>query len=211
MIYPSESLLELTATTISRFIISENRNLKYIGIVGLSQIVQINAKYALQHQSVVVDALDDPDQTIRTKTISLLYRMTNYQNVHVIVNKLLQYLKDAPAESSTKKDLVIKINELAERFATDKGWFIQTINKLFEIGGDLITQNISNNFIKLISEWEMEADGEKFQEYTLVLYVDILKQGTLMGDNLMNVIAWVLGEYAPSICIKIVLFLMIIF
>jgi hypothetical protein len=55
------------------------------------------------------------------------------------VEKLLSYLKGAPIESTVRKDLVIKINELGEKFAPTKSWYIRTMNKVFELGGDLIT------------------------------------------------------------------------
>ena len=56
-----------------------------------------------------------------------------------IVEKLLTFLKAAPVESSSRKDLVLKINELGENFAPSKKWYIRTMNKVFELGGDLIT------------------------------------------------------------------------
>lgn len=70
-----------------------------------------------------------------------------------IVDKLLAFLKAAPVESSSRKDLVIKINELGEKFAPDKSWYIRTMNKVFELGGDLITLDLTNKFIASIGEY----------------------------------------------------------
>ena len=61
-IYPSIPLLETAASHISRFVASENHNLKYLGIKALASIVQVNQKYALDHQMVVVECLEDPDE-----------------------------------------------------------------------------------------------------------------------------------------------------
>jgi len=88
---------------------------------------------------MVVDCLEDADDTLKIRTLELLYKMTNKQNVEPIVEKLLSYLKAAPIESSSRKDLVVKINELGERFAPSKNWYVRTMNKVFEMGGDLIT------------------------------------------------------------------------
>lgn len=138
-IYPSQELLDLATLTISRFLSSQSKNLKYMGIMGLIQIVKIDPKYTLDYQNMVVDCLEDADDTLKIRTLDLLFKMTNKQNVEPIVEKLLAYLKAAPIESSARKDLVVKINELGEKFAPNKNWYVRTMNKVFELGGDLIT------------------------------------------------------------------------
>jgi len=76
-IYPDQSLIEDAALSISRFITSENHNLKYLGITALASIVQIDPKYAAEHQLVVIDSLEDPDETLKRKTLDLLYSVRN--------------------------------------------------------------------------------------------------------------------------------------
>lgn len=48
-IYPSQELLDLATLTISRFLSSNSKNLKYMGIMGLIQIVRIDPKYTLDY------------------------------------------------------------------------------------------------------------------------------------------------------------------
>jgi len=103
---------------------------------------------------MVVDCLEDADDTLKIRTLDLLFKMTNKQNVEPIVDKLLSYLKAAPIESSSRKDLVVKINELGEKFAPNKSWYVRTMNKVFEMGGDLITQDLTNKFIASIDEYQ---------------------------------------------------------
>lgn len=91
--------------------------MKYIGITGLGSIVKIDAKHTLSYQGLVVDCLEDTDDTLKVKTLDLLYKMTNKQNVEAIVDRLLAYLKEAPIEAGSRKDLVHKISSLGEKFA----------------------------------------------------------------------------------------------
>ena len=50
----------------------------------MAAIVQMNAKYAANHQMVVVECLEDPDETLKRKTLDLLYKMTNPMNCGVV-------------------------------------------------------------------------------------------------------------------------------
>lgn len=66
-IYPNSALIEKAAKTIGRFVTASNNNWKYLGINSLAALVQINPKYAADHQLVVIDCLDDPDDTLKRK------------------------------------------------------------------------------------------------------------------------------------------------
>lgn len=71
-IYPNTVLMDAAATAISRFIRSESHNLKYIGIKGLAAIVKDHPRYAADHQLAVIDCLEDPDETLKRKTVRVL-------------------------------------------------------------------------------------------------------------------------------------------
>ncbi len=144
---------------------------------------------------MVVDCLEDTDDTLKIKTLDLLFKMTNKQTVEAIVDKLLQYLKEAPIEAGSRKDLVNKISVLGEKFAPNQNWFVKNMNRLFEIGGNEITGDLTNKFIASISEYERDENGDKFKESTIKIYLKILKKNVNIPDALMQVIAWVLGEY----------------
>ena len=40
-------------------------------------------RYAAEHQLAVVDCLEDPDDTLKKKTLELLFKMTKPNNVEV--------------------------------------------------------------------------------------------------------------------------------
>ena len=54
-----------------------------MGIEALSRVVRINASYAHEHQLAVIDCLEDPDETLKGKTLELLFKMTSPNNVEV--------------------------------------------------------------------------------------------------------------------------------
>ena len=195
-IYPNSHLIELASTTISRFLSSESPNLRCTGINGLTLIIQINPNYVMSHQKVIVDCLEENDETLKKNTFELLYKMTNLKNVEVIVDKMMNYLKHTTLENQSKKDILQKITELTERFAPNKTWFIKVMNDLFVSFGDMITDDILSKLVAIISEWESETDDlNEFKKYTIENYATIVENYSVLPESFVKLMAWVIGEY----------------
>jgi AP-4 complex subunit epsilon-1 len=171
-IYPEPRLLEEAAKCVSRFVTAEKHDLKYLGINALANIVLVDSKYALEHQLVVIDCLEDPDEALRRKTLDLLYKMTNPTNVVIIVDKLVSSLKSS-IDVFLRKELVMRITQLAERFAPNTRWYIDIMNVVFEEAGDLVEKNVANNLMKLILESEeVEEESETdVKAYAAEVYI----------------------------------------
>jgi hypothetical protein len=102
---------------------SESHNLRYMGIDALGRIVKMNADFAGEHQLAVIDCLEDPDDTLKRKTLDLLYKMTKPNNVEVIVERMIAYMRTV-TDTHGKGNIAGKVIELAERFAPTNEWFI---------------------------------------------------------------------------------------
>ena len=221
-IYPNNTLLDSAAGAIGRFIASTNHNLRYLGITGLASIVKDHPRYAAKHQLVVMDCLEDQDETLRRKTLELLYRMSNPVNVETISTKMIEFLKNSN-DDFLRKDLVFKITALAERYAPSNEWFVQTIAKIFETAGEYVQESTAVTLIRLIAEGsggeDDEAD-ENLRVEAVETFLDLLEppedptveSKKPLPSVAIYVIAWVLGEYAyvlggeelPDICDKVV-------
>ena len=113
-IYPNNNLLDEAARAIARFLGSENHNLKYLGITGLAQVVEQHPKYAAEHQLAVIDCLSSVDDTLKRKTLDLLYRMMNPVNVEFIASKLVESLEQS-TDDFLRRALVSRLCTAAER------------------------------------------------------------------------------------------------
>ncbi|CAN0028204.1 unnamed protein product [Ectocarpus sp. 6 AP-2014] len=194
-IYPNAPLLDAAAASISRFISAENHNLKYVGVTGLAAIVRDHPKYAQQHQMAVIDCLEDPDETLKRKTLDLLYTMTNPVNVEFIADKLLSFLEQG-TDSFWRQDLVNRITQCAERFAPSNSWYVGVMTRVFRLAGDMVKPEVAHNLMQLIAEGSGEdedADVE-LRRNAVDSYLDLLETPAV-PDLLMQVMAWVLGEY----------------
>lgn len=194
-IYPNSTLLDAAAASISRFISSDNHNLKYLGVTGLAAIVKDHPRYAAAHQMAVIDCLEDPDETLKRKTLDLLYRMTNPVNVEFISDKLTQFLRDA-SDVFLRTELVSRITQCAERYAPSNAWYIRTMTNVFELGGDLVRPEVAHNLLRLIAEGSGEDEDQdmELRRDAVDTYLDLLERPVL-PDILVCTMAWVLGEY----------------
>ncbi|XP_055365834.1 AP-4 complex subunit epsilon-1 [Betta splendens] len=196
-IHPKSELLEKAAKCIGNFVLSPKMNLKYLGLKALTYVVQQDPKLALQHQMTIIECLDHYDLLIKRETLELLFRITNAQNVTVIVEKMLEFLSTSKDDYTTT-DLVGKVAELAEKYAPDNEWFIETMNTVFSVGGDTMQPDIPNNFLKLLCEgFDSVEEDRKLRLFAVDSYVSLLqgKPGNL-PQRFLQVISWVLGEYS---------------
>uniref|UniRef100_A0A8D1FBS8 AP-4 complex subunit epsilon n=1 Tax=Sus scrofa TaxID=9823 RepID=A0A8D1FBS8_PIG len=191
-IYPKSELLEKAAKCIGKFVLSPKINLKYLGLKALTYVIQQDPTLALQHQMTIIECLDHPDPIIKRETLELLYRITNAQNITVIVQKMLEYLQQSKEEYIIV-NLVGKIAELAEKYyAPDNAWFIQTMNAVFSVGGDVMHPDIPNNFLRLLAEvlgeYSYLLDKETPEEVITKLYK------LLMSDSISSETkAWIIA------------------
>ena len=195
-IYPNPTLLDAAAAAIARFIEAENQNLRYLGVTGLTSIVKDHPKYAMDHQKTVIECLADPDESLKRKTLDLLFHMTNGVNVGTIVSKLLEHLKEA-TDRFLRRALVHRIAAAAEKFAPDNGWYVSVVVQLMEMGGDLVEQEVVQSLIRLVAEGEGDDDEEADDDLrsdaveTMLQLID----KPALPNTLLQVMFWVLGEY----------------
>ncbi|XP_041534887.1 AP-4 complex subunit epsilon-1 isoform X2 [Microtus oregoni] len=196
-IYPKSELLEKAAKCIGKFVLSPKINLKYLGLKALTYVIQQDPSLALQHQITIIECLDHPDPIIKRETLELLYRITNAQNVTVIVQKMLEYLHQSKEEYIII-NLVGKIAELAEKYAPDNVWFIQTMNAVFSVGGDVMHPDILSNFLRLLAEgFDDETEDQQLRVYAVQSYLTLLDmENTFYPQRFLQVMSWVLGEYS---------------
>ncbi|KAM9201458.1 AP-4 complex subunit epsilon-1 [Dugong dugon] len=196
-IYPKSELLEKAAKCIGKFVLSPKINLKYLGLKALTYVIQQDPSLALQHQMTIIECLDHPDPIIKRETLELLYRITNAQNITVIVQKMLEYLHQSKEEYIIV-NLVGKIAELAEKYPFDNAWFIQTMNAVFSVGGDIIHPDIPNNYLRLLAEgFDDEAEDQSLRLYAIQSYLTLLDvENVFYPQRFLQVMSWVLGEYS---------------
>eukprot|EP00744_Colponema_vietnamica_P007688 GILI01011040.1.p1 GENE.GILI01011040.1~~GILI01011040.1.p1 ORF type:complete len:955 (+),score=292.91 GILI01011040.1:24-2867(+) len=196
-IAPIPELIEAAADSIAKFLMSNNANMKYLGVTALSRIVKIDRKYAQEHQQIVMTCLEDPDDTIRRKTLTLLFAMCNENNVEPIIGRLIRFLADTTDEF-LRQDLVKNICITAERFSTNGQWYVDTLNKVLDISSEHVPQSTIQGMLKLIAEGEGEDEAvdAELRSYCVETYFVLMESSDKIRPSaIYQIAAWVIGEY----------------
>jgi len=196
-LHPIPQLIEAAADYVAKFLASNNANFKYLGINALSRIVKINPKYAMDHQGIVIDCLEHSDDTIRRKTLSLLFAMCNEDNVEAIADRLIKYLATT-TDRFQREELVRNICTVAELYSPANDWYIETMNRTLELAAEHVPQPVIQGMLKLIAEGsgEDEAEDAQFRTQCVEDYFDLVENpDKKLPLALYQVTAWVLGEY----------------
>jgi AP-4 complex subunit epsilon-1 len=144
------------------------------------------------------DDFADPDETLQRKTLDLLYRMTNPVNVEFIADKLIDFLSQT-TDVFLRMVLTKRVCAIAERYAPNNAWYIKTITKLFEVSGDLVSQDVAHQLMSLIAEGTGESDEADMllRQNAVEIYVALLRDKPVgsLPRILLETMAWCLGEY----------------
>lgn len=197
-IYPNNTLMETANANITKFIQSPQANLKYIGLSALEEVVKENPQAAASHQMAVMDCLQSDDQSLKRKALDLLFCICNINNVQVVIDKMLDFLKNSTDEYF-QEVLVKRINDLAERFYNgDTNWYIRTITSLFLAAGDKVPESVANTVMKLLDEGQGDpAADAQLRSEAVAMYLELLDEPKL-PDIFVRVVAYILGEYGAT-------------
>jgi AP-1 complex subunit gamma-1 len=182
----------LAVNTLGKFLAGKDNNIKYVALQSLCKVVHVDAPAVQRHRSIIVECLKDGDVSIRKRALELVYALVNEDNVRLLSKEMLNYL--AVAESDTKSDLCVKIAAVAERFAPNKPWHIDTLITMLSVAGDTARREIASALIFHVSH----ASKEDHAAVTHKLFT--MASAAVIGANeaqqlLLQVAVWCIGEF----------------
>ncbi|UZO11730.1 uncharacterized protein OCT59_003288 [Rhizophagus irregularis] len=180
-------------SVITRFLKSHNHNLKYLGLIALSEVDPVwwveGEWWGEEQMRIIVDCLEEKDDSLKRKTLDLLYMMVNSQNIIIIVEKMTEVLR----KTSTTDEFLRKLLT----FATNSEWLVKSIVTVFEIAGDLVDEKTENLAFLIVSKDtdDPEKDSE-LRKYAVVESIKVLeKDSSNISSSLLIWTVKVLGEF----------------
>lgn len=97
-----DELAEVCADKLAAFLDDEDRNLRYIALLALVRILPTHPHLVAQYQHLIFPSINDPDLSIRLRTLDLVAGMASRRNLQTIVSQLLAHLGPASSTGSKK-------------------------------------------------------------------------------------------------------------
>uniref|UniRef100_A0A8C5B7P2 Adaptor related protein complex 1 subunit gamma 2 n=1 Tax=Gadus morhua TaxID=8049 RepID=A0A8C5B7P2_GADMO len=169
----SESGLRVLAVNIlGRFLLNNDRNIRYISMTSLQKIVSTDHNAVQRHRGTIVDCLKDQDASVKRRALELSLALVSAINIRSMMKELLLFLSTCPPELKSHAASV-------------------TVIPLRQAGADVRDETVPN-LIQLIT------NASQLHCYTVhklyrALVADISQQ------PLVQVACWCIGEYGDSL------------
>ncbi|CAG8578175.1 3787_t:CDS:10 [Paraglomus occultum] len=190
---------------IARFLKSHNHNLKYLGLTALQQVDPVwwteGGWWGEEQMNVIVDCLEDKDETLKKKTLDILYKMVNLQNATVIVDRMIDAIGSAlTPDNFLRKELVIRVVDICGKYPLNPfvrllNWLVATLIKLHDVAGDLICYDLSDKSFRIIIKGSEDMSSNETLQMTAVKEsIKILERDKQhLNRNLIIFVVRVLG------------------
>eukprot|EP01125_Pyxidicula_operculata_P007616 TRINITY_DN2586_c1_g1_i1.p1 TRINITY_DN2586_c1_g1~~TRINITY_DN2586_c1_g1_i1.p1 ORF type:complete len:1273 (-),score=465.08 TRINITY_DN2586_c1_g1_i1:117-3935(-) len=196
----SRNIMQLCVSKLRSFIEHPDQNLKYLGLLALSKIMEVFPKSAAEHRDIILSCLEDEDQTIRLRAVELLTGMVDKKNISYIVDKLRQYLESA--EGTYRDELLEKIIYICSqekyKHITDFEWYLGVLMDLTQVKGVSNGHVISEQIFDVCVRVKVVRPAAV--RYMLILLQDdsLITEDPKAGGmcESLYAAAWVVGEYA---------------
>ncbi len=176
---------------LGKFISVREPNIRYLGLMTMAKLAQLdggNAEGVKKHQATVLVSLKDSDISVRRRALDLLFVMCDSDNAERIVDELVAHL--VLADAAIREEMVLKIAILAEKYATDLRWYVDTILKLIAISGDHVSDPIWHRVVQIVTN-HPQGDLQAYAAATLLVAASPRR----CHETAVRVAAYVLGEF----------------
>ncbi|TYZ67830.1 hypothetical protein PybrP1_009022 [[Pythium] brassicae (nom. inval.)] len=187
-------LKELAVGLLARFISVSEPNIRYIGLDSMYRLVRLegDAEALKQHKSTVLFSLKDADNSVRRRALDLLFSMCDSANALEIVGELVTYLAVAE-EGAIREELVLKAAILAEKYAPNLRWYVDTVLQLITIAGAAVPDDVWHRVVQLVT------NKEELQKYAAEVMFRALEPAHVDATT-AKFGAYVLGEFGYLLC-----------
>lgn len=165
-----QDIVVLCSTKLRAFVQETDQNLKYLGLVGFSNLMSFSKSAVTEERGLVLQCLSDKDTTIRIRALDLLAGMVTQRNLIPIVGRLMEHIEDS--EGAYRNELISKILSVcsSERYSyvSNFAWYVGILVDLARTTDHTFGSQISKQLIDVVTR------VEGVRAYAVQLMVSVL-------------------------------------
>uniref|UniRef100_H3DDE2 AP-3 complex subunit delta-1 n=1 Tax=Tetraodon nigroviridis TaxID=99883 RepID=H3DDE2_TETNG len=196
--------IQLCVQKLRILIEDSDQNLKYLGLLAMSKILKTHPKSVQSHKDLILQCLDDKDESIRLRALDLLYGMVSKKNLMEIVKKLMLHVDKA--EGTTYRDeLLTKIIDICSQsnyqYITNFEWYISILVELTRLEGTRHGHLIASQMLDVAIRVKAIRGFAVAQMATLLDNAHLLT-GNMQRMGICEVLyaaAWICGEFSEHL------------
>uniref|UniRef100_A0A2K5DIU2 AP-3 complex subunit delta-1 n=1 Tax=Aotus nancymaae TaxID=37293 RepID=A0A2K5DIU2_AOTNA len=178
--------------------------LKYLGLLAMSKILKTHPKSVQSHKDLILQCLDDKDESIRLRALDLLYGMVSKKNLMEIVKKLMTHVDKA--EGTTYRDeLLTKIIDICSQsnyqYITNFEWYISILVELTRLEGTRHGHLIAAQMLDVAIRVKAIRKFAVSQMSSLLDSAHLLASSTQRNGicEVLYAAAWICGEFSEHL------------
>ncbi|XP_075943966.1 AP-3 complex subunit delta-1 isoform X4 [Anarhichas minor] len=196
--------IQLCVQKLRILIEDSDQNLKYLGLLAMSKILKTHPKSVQSHKDLILQCLDDKDESIRLRALDLLYGMVSKKNLMEIVKKLMLHVDKA--EGTTYRDeLLTKIIDICSQsnyqYITNFEWYISILVELTRLEGTRHGHLIASQML------DVAIRVKAIRVFAVAQMATLLDNAHLMTGNVQRkgicevlyAAAWICGEFSEHL------------
>lgn len=145
---------------------------------------------ALQrYKSLIIKCLNNPDISIRRRALDVISALINRDNVEQLVPEVLKYMQLADADF--RMELIGRVFTALQEFSPSDQWNFDAIVQILSESGGYVKSDIISSVCNVV------ASSKIMQSYAVQRLQEELAEKSSV-QPLVQVAAWILGEYATD-------------
>ncbi|WAR24147.1 AP3D1-like protein [Mya arenaria] len=173
---------------------------KYLGLLAMSKILQTHPKSVQTHKDLILQCLDDKDESIRFRALDLLYGMVSKKNLMEIVKKLMVHMDKAEG-TNYRDELLAKIIQICSQsnyqYVTNFEWYVSILVELTRMEGTRHGRLIAAQML------DVAIRVQAIRPFSIAQMAVLLENAHLLANNsqrngiceVLYAAAWLCGEF----------------
>lgn len=200
--------IALCSDTLAAFVGEQDQNLKYLGLVGLTNLLRSSPRACLEHRDAILRCLEDEDRTIRCQALGLLAGIVTRRSARGLIDHLRahamhnQHSHQMDMDSGYRDEVVRTVLAIGgrDRFSLvdeDAAWYIAVLLDLAALTTTSSSTNSKEVADQLVDlSMRCAAVRPYAVERCLALLLSTPEGVQGVPEEVLRGAAFVVGEYA---------------